>query len=241
MHIQKDSVLEHMNHLLDQRNTAKGSSSMKSVNPIIWAVDIGSVRRKRFAWCRIGWEEEDSAVKDGDNILDLAQGLADDLSAGRRVALGFECPLFVPVPKDPMYLTDARSGENDRPWSAGAGCAVLATGLSECVWIFEKARDLVHVDVRATVAWQDFVAGKANLFVWEALVTRAAKRPSHREDARAAATTFMAEYPYIIEADAVEKGKDQPYYSLVGAALLRSGLTQDLSMLCEKCIVIKSQ
>ncbi|MDO8577762.1 MAG: hypothetical protein Q7R50_01110 [Dehalococcoidales bacterium] len=219
---------------------ARDISSLTPVTPVIWAVDVGSVKRKRFAWCRIRREERDSVVKDGDDILDLVKRLADDLSARRSVALGFECPLFVPVPKDPFFLTSAREGENNHPWSAGAGCAALATGLSETAWIFERTREFVNVDVQASFVWHDFIAGKANLFIWEALVTGPAKGQSHREDARAAATSFLTKYPDVVEADAVERGSDKPFYSLVGAALLRSGLTRDVSILRQKCIVIRS-
>ena len=156
------------------------------------------------------------------------------------MALGFECPLFIPLPKDPLLLTSARNGEFAHPWSAGAGCAALATGLPECAWIFERLHRFVRVEVKPSVTWQDFVERRANLFVWEAFVTGVAKRSSHKKDAKVAAMTFINKYPAIAEADAVEKDNDKPYYSLVGAALLRSHLTQDLAILHQKCIVIKS-
>jgi len=226
--------LEYMLHFSEPHSTLKGV-------PIVWAVDIGSIKRQNFAWCRISQKEKaDLDIKDGDDISDLTQGLADDLSSGRCVALGFECPLFIPVPQNPLLLTDARAGEAAHPWSAGAGCAALATGLSECAWIFDKLHDLVRVDVRASVCWEDFFAGEANLFVWEAFVTGLAKGLSDSEDARTAATSFIKNYPKIVEADTVEKDNDKPYYSLVGAALLRSDLTRDMSILHQKCIVIKS-
>jgi hypothetical protein len=208
--------------------------------PIVWAVDIGSIKRKNFAWCRISQKEKVLDIKDGDDISDLAQAIANDLSKGQCVALGFECPLFIPLPQDPLLLTSARNGEFAHPWSAGAGCAALATGLPECAWIFDKVHDLVRIDVRVSVIWGDFFAGEANLFLWEALVTGLAKGSSHREDAKVAAMTFINKYPAIVEADGVEKDNDKPYYSLVGAALLRSHLTQDLAILHQKCIVIKS-
>ena len=172
-----------MIHLSESHSTSKGVFRKKGA-PIVWAVDIGSVKRKHFAWCRVNQDERDLDIKDGDDISDLAQGLADDLSSGHKVAIGFECPLFIPVPKDPLLLTNARDGEFDHPWSAGAGCTALATGLSECAWIFDKVHDLVQVEVKASVIWEDFFAGKANLFVWEAFVTGLAKGLSDREDAR---------------------------------------------------------
>ena len=175
--------MEYMIHLSEPHSTSKGVFRKKGA-PIVWAVDIGSVKQKHFAWCRIPQDGRDLNIKDGDHILDLAEGLADDLSSGYKVTIGFECPLFIPVPQDPLLLTNARAGEFAHPWSAGAGCAALATGLPECAWIFDKVHDLVQIDVRASVIWEDFFDGEANLFVWEALVTGSAKGPSHKEDAK---------------------------------------------------------
>jgi hypothetical protein len=43
------------------------------------------------------------------------------LPGGQAVALGFECPLFVPVPEQALRLGAARPGEKNRSWSAGRG------------------------------------------------------------------------------------------------------------------------
>lgn len=203
--------------------------------PVVWVADIGSVRRKRFGWHRIP-EDQDS---DRTDIVAFAGGIANDLLSGRSVALGFECPIFVPVPREPEELTAPRgNAEKRRPWSAGAGCAVLATGLSECAWVFDKIYEMVGMEVRPSLIWEDFIAGKANLFVWEAFVTGEAKGSSHSEDAKTAAQAFLDRYPDIQQADAIKE--DKPWYSLVGAALLRSGLSRDISILSRKCIVIRS-
>jgi hypothetical protein len=95
------------------------------VKPLIYCADIGSVlrgairlgadrpRRRRSrdtSW----WHTE---------IIELVQSVADDLDAGRSLALGFECPLFVPVPEEALRLGMARAGETNRSWSARAGRA----------------------------------------------------------------------------------------------------------------------
>ena len=62
----------------------------------------------------------------GSSIAELVRLVADDLHSGALVALGFECPLFVPLRERAEELTSGRHGDGNRPWSAGAGCAVLA-------------------------------------------------------------------------------------------------------------------
>ena len=93
------------------------------------------------------------------------------------------------------------------------------------------------VTVEPTFRWEEFSLGQANVFIWEAFVTATAKGTSHQGDAEIAARTFLAKYPHINEATAVTA---QNPYSLIGAALLRAGLSTALSLLSEQCIVIKS-
>jgi hypothetical protein len=81
------------------------------VNPIIYCADIGSVPNGRFGWARSAPDE--TAIeghRGGVEIVDLVEAVGTDLDAGRAVALGFECPLFVPVPKEPLRLGMARAG-----------------------------------------------------------------------------------------------------------------------------------
>jgi len=206
--------------------------------PVVWVADVGSIMKKRFACWRVDLAKRDHDERVEQDIAAFAKGVIDDLSNDSSVALGFECPLFVPVTEDPKYLTSPRDDvEKQRSWSAGAGCAVLATGLTECAWVFDMIRK-ARVEVRPSLCWEDFVTGKANLFIWEAFVTGIAKGSSHEEDAKAAAHSFCEEWPNILEADSIKVGK--PWYSLIGAALLRSGLTNDISILSQKCVVVKS-
>jgi len=88
-----------------------------------------------------------------------------------------------------------------------------------------------------TLDWEQCTSEKANLFLWEAFVTKTAKAASHLGDAEVAAKTFMANYPQIAEANAV---KAENPFCLIGAALLRSGLAADLRLLFEQCVVIKA-
>jgi hypothetical protein len=200
---------------------------------IVWAVDIGSVKKDRFGWCR----KEDQAPNSGHDIQELVLGVVADLDQGKRVALGFECPLFVPITADPKFLTSARVGEGSRSWSASAGTCALATGLTETVWVLERIQRNASVLVTPTFDWAIFGEGHANLFLWEAFVTREAKGITHLEDAEIAALMFWGNLGDIPGANAVEA---EAPYSLIGAALLRAGMTKDLSVLFEPCVVIKA-
>ncbi len=203
-------------------------------NFVVCAVDIGSVRKGRLGWCRSVSHQK---FQGGTDIQSLVNLLAQDLSTGMSIAIGFECPLFVPIPDDPILLTSQRTGEYGRPWSAGAGSAALATGLSESVWILEQIRKRSNRRVIPTLKWEEFRSAEANLLVWEAFVTRNAKSVSHQGDAETAVKTFWTAFSDISQATAVTA--DNPY-CLIGAALLRAGMTNDLSILFQQCIVLKS-
>lgn len=206
---------------------------------IVWAADVGSIGQGRFGWCRID-QSDQTDVRTGQDkdVHAFVAEIAADLSGGHRVALGFECPLFIPVMSNPNLLNKGRPGEGNRPWSAGAGSGALATGLPICVWVFEQLKQMVSVEIKPTFDWDDLVADRASLFIWEAFVSAKAKAEdgTHHGDARVAAQSFCTS-PNIIEANAVVV--ENPY-SLVGAALLRSGLSTDLSLLSQACVVIKS-
>jgi len=65
---------------------------------VIFCADVGSVKSGNFGWARS--EAKDASVADNDasRPADLAEAVVRELRAGCPVALGFECPLFVPVP-----------------------------------------------------------------------------------------------------------------------------------------------
>ena len=203
---------------------------------VAWCADIGSVKNKRFGWCRGTKIEDKFEVITGTDIGDFAEGIADDLSKGNKVALGFECPLFVPISEEPKQLTSARQGEGDRAWSAGAGCGALATGLTECVWILNGIKELSKARITPTFDWNGFYKGLGNLFIWEAFVSKNSKATTHSGDAEVAVKAFLREYPNIVQANAVTTENS---YNLVAAALLRAGVTNNIGMLSESCIVIK--
>ena len=91
-------------------------------NLSVFCADIGSIKAKKFGWAAVLASEESIS---GSSIEELAARIADEISSNRKVAIGFECPLFVPVRSDAVRVNAA--GEGNRSWSAGAGTGALAT------------------------------------------------------------------------------------------------------------------
>ncbi len=204
-------------------------------NIVVYAADIGSIEKNNFGWYRKEiCQENANKENDGTDIGKLVEYIKVDLKNGKKVAIGFECPLFIPITDKPEDLTKAREGENNRPWSAGAGCCSLATGLTECVWIFEKIRES---NIKPTFKWKDFLSNESYFFIWEAFVTKKSKGNTHPADAKRAVDVFLENLADLEKASSVSAHKP---FSLVGAGLLRAGLTNDPKILCERCIVIKS-
>jgi hypothetical protein len=199
----------------------------------IYCADIGSVARKNFAWSGLTFDDQS---KCGVSMPALAEAIADDLSAERPVALGFECPLFVPLSARPETLTTGRLGDRNRPWSAGAGCGALATGLVQVVWLLREIRRLAGGTATAFLDWESFARTGTGLFLWEAFVSGKAKREDHVADAEAAVQAFRDTIAQPPVGSAVTCAEET--YSLIGAALLRSGWSTDLAILGAPCIVV---
>ena len=119
----------------------KGDKNIKTdmKNIVVWAADIGSIKNDKFGWYRAE-SGQDNTDCGGRDILKFAEGIVDDLKKGKKVAIGFECPLFIPITDKSENLTKARKGEKNRSWSAVAGCGALTTGLAECVWIIIRQK-----------------------------------------------------------------------------------------------------
>jgi len=224
-------------------------------NLIVVCADIGSVTAERFGW----WS---SIRQKGTTPSSLAAFVAGALDAGFPVALGFECPLFVPLAYNERQLTSARPGEGSRPWSAGAGCGALTTGLVQVAWVLQEVRKLLtewKKSARAYLRWEEFEdnaqaevdLAPGRLFVWEAFISGAGKALSYRD-----ATLIDAQWAHVRDAciaveafeqarldpplpkHGVEMQGEQPVYSLIGAALLRTGWSDDLGLLSQPCVVI---
>lgn len=202
---------------------------------VVYCADIGSVKGGKFGWAGrcIGPNPQESG---GTDIQCLVAQVAQDLNSGRKVALGFECPLWVPVACDPNRLTSRRCGEGEYPWSAGAGATSLAAGLTETAWILSGIRSETQ-DVEAYLDWPPFVSAERGLFLWEAFVAGKKKSgSSHQEDAAAAVCAFIkAAKGRCLTSDVTSPHKVR---SLIGAALLWADWSEDLSLLKARCVVI---
>jgi len=210
---------------------------------VAYCADIGSVRRRNFGWARMP-ELNPDIVSSSTDIQELVNSISSDLEEGSKVALGFECPIFLPVPRDSNQIASKRLFEEDRPWSAGAGAAAMATGIVEIVWILDNIRKNLGSPVSPFLSWPSFRAASAGMFLWEAFVT---KQPAekklvgnpHVEDATRALREFasFATGTPNVSYDVVEPA----VVSLAGAALLRTGWSTDLSLLDQPCVVISDK
>lgn len=202
------------------------------MKPIVFCADIGSIATGKFAWVAL------PSRASGDRPSSLANAVAIQLRARCPVALGFECPLFVPINEQEECLGHARPGDGNRSWSAGAGPVVLATGLVQVTWILQEIRKHLHDQISAYLDWSAFKAAGSGLFLWEAFVSGKGKTAGHLEDACAAAEAFESALPDPGGVNAVVCST--LVFSLVGAALLRAGWSSDLGLLSQACLVIKA-
>lgn len=199
----------------------------------VFCADVGSIKNDRFGWAA---SFADGTENSGRSIEDFARAAASELSNGRKVAIGFECPLFVPMRADPMLVNSARTGEGNRSWSAGAGAGALATGLVEVLWTLNAvARNWGRLP-RATFDWAEFQKEDC-VFLWEAFVTSSAKGSSHCHDAQVAVEAFRDALPNPEDRNAIEESE---VFSLIGAAALRARWATDADTLSQRCIVIKA-
>jgi hypothetical protein len=202
-------------------------------NLSIFCADIGSIKKKKFGWAA---KFSDARNHVDDSIEDFAQHIADEIKRKSKVAIGFECPLFVPIRSDPQNVNSARFGEGNRSWSAGAGTAALATGLVEVLWVMNKINKLLGAAPKAEFDWLEF-QNSESVFLWEAFVTSTAKGAGHREDAKIAVTQFSKSLPDPWSANAIQI---ENVLSLVGAAALRAGWSANIEALSKQCLVIKA-
>jgi uracil-DNA glycosylase len=207
------------------------------MRPVIYCADIGSIPNRRFGWARSATDESKiERHRGGTEIIELLDGLAEDLAAGQGVALGFECPLFVPLPEQPLRLGMARPGERNRSWSAGAGAGAMATGIVEVAWILNELRQRCPT-ATPYLDWAEFAAAGRGLFLWEAFVTDRAKAATHVDDATVAVAAFRDSLPDPRAMNAVSA--ERPL-SLLSAALLWSGWSSDADLLRTPCLVIRA-
>ncbi|SRR5258708_9513302 len=190
----------------------------------------------------LGWAIDEP--DDGDDDLDKCiETLIDSLGKG-PVALGFEAPQFVPIRHNPATLTAGREGEfgpglPTRPFSAGAGAAVLVTSLVVVPYVLKCLREkLPHAS--ATFDWRHPLTKPGELLLFEAFVTDQRKTATtrHFEDARLAIADFRRG---MVSPERLKSSvTSDECMNLIGAALLRTGWSCDVALLSSPCLVIRS-
>ena len=208
--------------------TGVKTTAIPSFRPALVAVvDIGSPAKGRLGWYA---SPADQGGQDVEVLTDL---LAKALSQG-PCALGFEAPMFVPYGRELNRLTSARVGERNRSWSAGAGAGALATALVIVPYVLRRLRDKAP-SVRAVLDWRQPPSNAGELLLFEAFVTSRSKGSDHVDDARLAARKFESACPYLDGSNAIA---EEDCLGLLGAALLRTGWTTDLTVLESPVLVV---
>lgn len=209
----------------------------------IYVCDVGSTRSDppKFGWARI-LPEHPTEVVGSSNIRALASCLEEDLRGGRSVALGFEAPLFMPVPDQAEDLSRGRTGEGSRSMFAPAGSAVATLGLHQAAWILRRLFLSCGEECSFTLDRAEWppVGPRPLLFCWEAFVSQAAHSASLTgadiQDAATAAKEFLISEDDLGAANAV---KTELPLSMIGAAALWSGWATEPAVLHQPALVIK--
>jgi hypothetical protein len=200
---------------------------MPSASLHVAVIDIGKTEN-------IGWAIDDT--NSGKEIDGFVDALAGVLNEG-PLALGFEAPMFAPLHHNSVHLTRARHGEGNRPFTAGAGANALVCGLVVVPYILSKLWERVQ-PAAATFDWTRLPTARRHVLVFEAFVTRqpapAIGENCHIRDAKVAIEKFREGMRGGFNNAICEPNS----LNLLGAALLRTEWTKDLSVLSQPCLVV---
>lgn len=128
-----------------------GMSDFRDEKPYVCCVDVGGPTR-------IGWADCEGRHGVGADLGDALDGLGDMLLDGRRVALGFEAPIWTPRRAELGLITGGRGGiekTHNRAWSAGAGTGALGAALALMPWCLTRISQRAG-PVATTVSLQRF-------------------------------------------------------------------------------------
>lgn len=101
------------------------------------------------------------------------------------------------------------------------------TGLVELCWTLRHVRE-TRPETTGTLVWDEVMAGRSDIFLWEAFISGKEKAASHAWDAALGVRAFLANLLNPVAASSVTA--ESPL-SVAGAALLWSGLASDTSLL----------
>ena len=211
---------------------------MSDNNFHVFCADVGSIKNKNFGWYY--YSPTKNQGEGGGDIDSFYKALKNVARENKKIALGFEFPTFIYLKSDPIKLLEQRPEDKGKSWSAGAGPFALAAGIAEVCWLFDNLRDSlsgykIFFDPKAFLAheepailfWEAHVTGKSNGSNNETL-------NSHISDAKRAVEKFLLEYKQL------SPSGDGKVINLLGAFLLWAGLSDDLSLLKERMLVINT-
>jgi hypothetical protein len=195
-------------------------------------IDIGSPSKGNLGWSVIG-PEVDTGGTDPDLLIEILE------TAARRgpLILGFEAPMYVPAGREVSALLKGRLGEGSRAWSVAAGATTTAIALAIVPWVL----DCLSKRIDGMLAWQDWTrrpTAPGELLVFEAFVS-GGPSDGHMADARAAALAAKLAFEGA-DLQIASALAHEDCMSLLGAALLHARLTDDISELHRRCLVIRA-
>lgn len=203
----------------------------------VFCADVGSVARNSFAWARRTPGSDGEELHRPESIESLAAAVVRVLRDGEPVALGFEAPLFVPVPENPERLGKARPCDAPSPsWSSNVGASVLATAMVQIPWTLRFIHERVP-DLRVHVQWQSFAEQQDGLFLWEAFVSGSAKGETHEDDARSGVQAFCEQLPN--PGDPTAEETEGPF-SVLAAATVWAGFDLPIEAMRGGCLVVRA-
>jgi len=210
------------------------------IGRVVYACDVGSTRGSapRFSWVRLEPTRLNGRISAYSSLPALIDSIGQDMEKGHNIALGFEAPLFIPVPRDVSDLSRGRVGEGNRPFSSQAGLAVATLAIHQAAWILMMLRSFKntgHVFTSAIESWPPLGATRT-LFCWEAFVSGQAHSDSHARDAANAAYYFCQHEVDLANVNAVTG--ENPF-SLISAVAIWSGWTNDIASLHKPTLVLK--
>jgi hypothetical protein len=213
-------------------------------------VDVGSVALGRFAWAAVDAPRL-SLVAQGSDPGTAAEALAGALARGGRAALVLEAPGCVPVPATDRAdgwrdLGRARAGEGNRPWSAGAGAGVLATGVAQAAWLLARLAAIAPGTAATTVPHRWSAAHGPRLLLAEALVSGAGKpvptaAGPHAADAEAAARALAERLPALPDLTTDVSCAPHRPFNLLAAAAAWAGLEVPADELHGDLLVVRAR
>lgn len=209
---------------------------------IIYACDVGSTRCSAktglpsFAWARVN--PEDGAIQVSSHIDKLVQQLKSDIRQVCSIALGFEAPLFIPVPEDWKDLSKGREGDGNRSFASPVGLSVCALGIHQSAWILRSLYESLSRECDFTLDPKCWPPSGQRLvvFCWEAFVSGAAHSEQHLMDAATAVSFFHENETNLRNINAVSAEKP---LSLIWSVALWSGWVSNLEFMHKPTLVIK--